>query len=51
MTQWMQFITSRPAIVLIDESEQAHQVRLAETLEYMEAPELVPEHLTLKDKQ
>jgi diaminopimelate decarboxylase len=51
MTQWMQFITSRPGIVLIDENEHAHQVRLAETLEYMEAPELVPEHLTLKDKQ
>jgi diaminopimelate decarboxylase len=46
MTQWMQFITSRPGIVLIDENSRVHQVRKPETLEYMEAPELVPEHLT-----
>ena len=46
MTQWMQFITSRPGIILIDENQQAHQIRLPETLEYMEIPEMVPEHLT-----
>lgn len=47
MTQWMQFITSRPGIVLIDENQRVHQVRQPETLEYMEAPELIPEHLTI----
>ncbi|MFD2866433.1 hypothetical protein [Mucilaginibacter antarcticus] len=45
MTQWMQFIMSRPAIVLIDEQQQPHVVRQAETLEYMEQPEQVPAHL------
>jgi diaminopimelate decarboxylase len=48
MTQWMQFITSRPGIVLIDENRQVRQVRLPETLEYLETPELIPEHLKLK---
>jgi diaminopimelate decarboxylase len=46
MTQWMQFIMSRPAIVLIDENQQPHLIRQAETLEYMEAPEAIPQHLT-----
>jgi len=45
MTQWMQFIMSRPAIVLIDENEKPHLIRQAETLEYMETPELIPDHL------
>jgi len=48
MTQWMQFITSRPAIVLIGDNRQVHQVRLAETLEYLEIPEIVPDHLKLR---
>jgi diaminopimelate decarboxylase len=47
MTQWMQFITTRPGIVLIDEQGHMHQLRLPETLEYLEAPEIVPEHLKL----
>ena len=45
MTQWMQFITSRPGIVLIDQQGHVHQLRRPETLEYMEEPEIVPEHL------
>ncbi len=45
MTQWMQFITSRPGIVLIGEDQQVHQLRVPETLEYMETPEIVPAHL------
>jgi diaminopimelate decarboxylase len=49
MTQWMQFIMSRPAIVLIDENGQTHIVREAETLEYMEVPERVPQHLSLEN--
>lgn len=45
MTQWMQFISTRPAVVLIDETGQTHLIRQAETLEYMEIPEQVPAHL------
>ena len=49
MTQWMQFITTRPGIVLVDEMEKAHLIRTPETLEYMESPEMVPDHLILKN--
>lgn len=45
MTQWMQFIAMRPNIVLIDPSGQSHIIRKAETLEYMEQPEVMPQHL------
>lgn len=45
MTQWMQFIQMRPNVVLIDEKGQTHLIRKAETLEYLEQQELVPEHL------
>ncbi len=45
MTQWMQFITYRPKIVMIDESNKAHIIRNNETLENITQLELVPEHL------
>jgi diaminopimelate decarboxylase len=45
MTQWMQFITMRPAVVLIDENRQPHIIRKAETLDYLEMPEVVPVYL------
>ncbi|WPU97379.1 hypothetical protein SNE26_15245 [Mucilaginibacter sp. cycad4] len=45
MTQWMQFITLRPAVVLIDEKLRTHLIRKNETLEYTAKPELVPAHL------
>lgn len=45
MTQWMQFITLRPNIVLIDNDNNTHVIRKAETLEYLEQNELIPEHL------
>ncbi|TWJ02417.1 diaminopimelate decarboxylase [Mucilaginibacter frigoritolerans] len=45
MTQWMQFIALRPAIVLIDEQEQVHLIKAAETLEHIETNEYIPEHL------
>lgn len=47
MTQWMQFITLRPNIVLIDMDNNTHVIRKAETLEYLELNEQVPEHLKL----
>jgi diaminopimelate decarboxylase len=45
MTQWMQFITLRPNIVLIDNENNTHIIRKAETLEYLELNEQIPDHL------
>jgi diaminopimelate decarboxylase len=47
MTQWMQFITLRPNIVLIDNENNTHVIRKAETLETMLSNEQIPEHLRL----
>ena len=46
MTQWMQFITTRPNIVLIDNENNTHIIRKAETLAYVEELEQVPPHLS-----
>ena len=46
MTQWMQFITMRPNVVLIDSENNTHIIRKAETLEYLQEPEQLPEHLS-----
>ncbi|WP_184545558.1 diaminopimelate decarboxylase [Mucilaginibacter sp. FT3.2] len=48
MTQWMQFITLRPTVVLIDEQQRTHVIRTSETLQYTEEPEFVPTHLKAK---
>lgn len=45
MTQWMQFITLRPNIVLIDTDNNTHIIRKAETMEYIDSLEKIPEHL------
>lgn len=45
MTQWMQFINMRPAVVLIDLQGNSHQIRKPETLAYLEMMEEVPEYL------
>lgn len=45
MTQWMQFITLRPRIVMIDTKEKVHLIRDNETLESVTSFEKVPEHL------
>ena len=45
MTQWMQFITLRPNIVMIDMDNITHVIRKAETLEYLEQNEQIPKHL------
>jgi len=45
MTQWMQFITLRPNIVMIDNDNNTHIIRKSETLEYLQMFEQVPEHL------
>lgn len=45
MTQWMQFITLRPKVVLIDTEGQVHVVRKSESMETFSQQENKPEHL------
>ncbi|KLT64885.1 diaminopimelate decarboxylase [Pedobacter sp. BMA] len=45
MTQWMQFINMRPAVVLIDQHGKSHLIRKQETLEYLEMMEQLPDYL------
>ncbi len=45
MTQWMQFITYRPKIVMIDTKGQTHVIRENENIDIMTQLERVPEHL------
>ncbi len=45
MTQWMQFISLRPAIVMIDKNEKAHLIRKRETLKSIETEEVLPAYL------
>ncbi len=45
MTQWMQFISMRPAIVLIDPQGTSHVIRKREDLTYLEQLEQIPAHL------
>ena len=45
MTQWMQFITLRPSVVMIDKNSKTHIIRERETLENVTSREKVPGHL------
>jgi diaminopimelate decarboxylase len=45
MTQWMQFITYRPGVVLIGLDGKTHLIRKPEDLETVRAQEVVPEYL------
>jgi diaminopimelate decarboxylase len=45
MTQWMQFITYRPAVVLIDMNGKVHLIRKAENIDVVTSSEVVPDHL------
>ncbi|MFM9969832.1 MAG: alanine racemase [Burkholderiales bacterium] len=45
-TQWMQFIELRPNIVMIDAERRAHVVRRADTLEFINSSEYLPESLS-----
>ena len=45
MTQWMQFITLRPNIILIDTKGKMHVIRKNETNEIITSLEDVPDHL------
>ena len=44
-TQWMQFITMRPNVVLIDMNRDVHVIRRTEKLEDIVANEEIPDHL------
>jgi diaminopimelate decarboxylase len=47
MTQWMQFITLRPNVVMVLENGSVALIRKAETLDTMIEREQLPEHLTI----
>lgn len=47
MTQWMQFITLRPNVVMLDQESHQHLIRKAETLAYIESVEQIPDHLII----
>lgn len=44
-TQWLQFITLRPNVVMIDPSGNPHIIRQSETLKTINDPERIPGHL------
>ena len=48
MTQWMQFITMRPNVVMILQDGTIEKIRKAEDLSYILDRELLPEQLKLK---
>jgi diaminopimelate decarboxylase len=45
MTQWMQFITYRPKVVLIDTKGKMHIIRESENLDSISGLEKLPDHL------
>ncbi|MDX5479392.1 MAG: diaminopimelate decarboxylase, partial [Cyclobacteriaceae bacterium] len=44
-TQWLQFINMRPNIILLDKEGKSHLIRKQETLETINAQEIIPEYL------
>jgi diaminopimelate decarboxylase len=48
MTQWMQFITLRPKVVMIDMNDEVHIIRQNEILDTLQSMESVPKHLLKK---
>ncbi|WP_231955388.1 type III PLP-dependent enzyme domain-containing protein [Aquiflexum balticum] len=44
-TQWLQFISMRPNVVMLDAKGNPHLIRKNETLETINSQELTPEHL------
>ena len=45
MTQWMQFIALRPAVVMIDGNDKPHVIRNRESLKTIESEEVLPSYL------
>ncbi|MEO0132568.1 MAG: alanine racemase [candidate division WOR-3 bacterium] len=50
VTQWMQFITYRPNVVLITADKKSVIIRKKEDFEYLTAPEILPRQLRLDKK-
>ncbi len=50
MTQWMQFISMRPNVVMVMEDGSVELIRKAEDLNYILDREVMPEKLKLKNK-
>jgi len=48
MTQWMQFITLRPNVVMILEDGSIELIRKSENLDYLLDREVLPEKLKFK---
>lgn len=46
-TQWMQFITLRPNVVMISEKGEVSLIRQTETVEYLQQMERIPEWLSV----
>jgi len=46
MTQWMQFITYRPKVVMIDTKGKVHIIRESENLDSIRELEKIPDHLS-----
>jgi len=51
MTQWMQFITLRPNVVMIMSDKSVELIRKSETLEYVMQQELIPKKFSPKTKK
>jgi hypothetical protein len=51
ITQSMQFITYRPAVVMIGLDGKVHVIRRRENLDYVQKLEIVPKHLAAKPAQ
>lgn len=45
MTQWMQFITLRPSVVMIDQEDHPHLIRKLEKMETISSMEVLPDYL------
>jgi diaminopimelate decarboxylase len=45
MTQWLQFITYRPNIVLIDTEQRVHVIREQENQNTFQTSERIPQYL------
>jgi diaminopimelate decarboxylase len=51
ITQSMQFITYRPAVVMIDTDKTVHVIRRRENLAYVQELEKTPQHLAPKSSE
>ncbi len=51
VTQWMQFITYRPNVVLIDEDGNSHLIRKKEDAKTFSQQEITPKHLEVKSEK